>query len=212
MGWGMLLLLGIGAAAALTFAGMPRRIWTLAGAALMLGAAGYAWQGSPMLAASPVAAEATKLPVDPGYKALREALYGRFGGQAAYFAISDAALRQGDVALAARVLTGAIEYAPRDPSFWSELGTVTALHDGNRVSPASLFAFQQAMRLAPRHPGPPFFLGLAYVRSGEFARARPYWARAVALAPATAEYRSGLVERLALLDAFLADLAAQPRR
>ena len=88
---------------------------------------------------------------------------------------------------------------------WSELGNIIALHDQGLVSPAALFAFQRAMTLSPRHPGPPFFLGYAYLRSGEFAKARPYWARALALSPASAEYRDGIAARLALLDRLLAD-------
>jgi len=56
------------------------------------------------------------------------------------------------------------------------------------------------MRLSPRHPAPPFFLGLAYVRTGNFAAARPYWARALALTPKTVSYHDDIAIRLALLD------------
>src|SRR3546814_11342997 len=58
--------------------------------------------------------------------------------------------------------------------------------------------------LAPKHPGPPFFLGLAYVRAGEFAEARPFWARALDLTPGDASYRPEIAVRLMLLDRFLA--------
>jgi cytochrome c-type biogenesis protein CcmH/NrfG len=94
-------------------------------------------------------------------------------------------------------------------ALWTGLGTVLATHDGGRMSPAALFAFSRAMRLAPEHPAPFFFAGLAYVRAGEFAKARPYWARALAVTPAGVSYHGAIAERLALLDRFLAVEAAQ---
>jgi len=204
MGWVMLALIAVTVAALLVVLRVPRLLWSLTASMLMLGAAGYAWQGQPMLAGQPVAAERIKLPVDPTYKALRGSFFGRFGGESMYFGISDVALADGNTELAARVMTGGVDYAPKNPALWAELGNVIALHDQGLVSPASLFAYKQAMRVAPDHPGPPFFLGWAYVRAGDLAAARPYWARALALAPAKAEYHGEIAKRLALLDAYLA--------
>ena len=87
---------------------------------------------------------------------------------------------------------------------WTGLGEALAAHDGAQVSPTALFAFQQAMRLAPTHPAPPFFLGLAYVRAGDLAAAKPYWQRALALTPADISYRKDIEIRVALLDRVLA--------
>lgn len=204
MGWVTLALIAATTATLLVVLRVPRLLWSLIGSVLMLGAAGYAWQGQPMLAGQPTASESIKLPVDPTYKALRDALFGRFGGESMYFGISDVALAGGKTEFAARIMTGGVDYAPKNPALWTELGNVIALHDNNIVSPASLFAYQQAMRVAPDHPGPPFFLGWAYVRAGQLAAARPYWARALALSPAKAEYRFEIAKRLALLDAYLA--------
>ena len=92
---------------------------------------------------------------------------------------------------------------PESVSLWTVLGSTLARHDADQVSPPALFAFQQAARLSPDHPGPPFFLGLAYVRAGNLAAARVPWARALALSPATAPYRAPIAERLALLDRYL---------
>ena len=66
------------------------------------------------------------------------------------------------------------------------------------------------MRIAPRHPAPPFFLGLAYVRSGNFAAGRPYWARALALTPKSVSYHDEIAVRLALLDQVMAAHDAAP--
>lgn len=204
MGWVMLALIAVTAAALLVVLRVPRLLWSLVASVLMLGAAGYAWQGQPALPGQPTEPQSVKLPVDPTYKAMREALFGRFGGESMYFGISDVALASGNLKVAGRVVTGGVDYAPKNPALWTELGNVIALHDNNLVSPASLFAYQQAMRVAPDHPGPPFFLGWAYVRAGQLAEARPYWARALRLTPAGASYRFDIAKRLALLDAYLA--------
>ena len=178
MGWVMLALIAATTAALLVVLRVPRLLWSLVASFLMLGAAGYAYQQEAALPGQPTASESVKLPVDPTYKAMRGALFGRFGGESMYFGISDVALAGGKTEFAARVITGGVDYAPKNVALWTELGNVIALHDNNLVSPASLFAYSQAMRLAPDHPGPPFFLGWAYVRAGQLAAARPYWARA----------------------------------
>lgn len=204
MGWVMLALIAATTAALLVVLRVPRLLWSLVGSVLMLGAAGYAWQGEPMMAGRPTASQNIKMPVDPTYKTLRDALFGRFGGEAMYFGISDVALADGKTELAARIMTGGVDYAPKNPALWAELGNVIALHDHGLVSPAALFAYQQAMRVAPDHPGPPFFLGWAYVRVGQLAEARPYWVRALRLTPANASYRGEIAKRLMVLDAVLA--------
>ena len=79
------------------------------------------------------------------------------------------------------------------------------------MSQPARFAFDQAMRIAPDHPAPPFFLGLAHVRADEYAAARPLWARAAALSREGASYRRDIALRLALLDRLLAE-QERPRR
>ena len=189
---------------------VPRLLWSLVASFLMLGATGYTLQGKPELRGQPAVADAVKLPVDPAYKDMRDAMFGRFGGESIYFGISDRQLGDGDTELAANVVIGAARYTPKNVAFWAELGNVIALHDHGMVSPTSLFAYREAMRLAPDHPGPPFFLGWAYVREGQLAAARPYWARALALAPPQSRVRDAIAERLALLDRYL-EQQPQPR-
>ena len=60
-------------------------------------------------------------------------------------------------------------------------------------------------RLAPEHPAPPYFRGLAYAETGDFVKARRYWARALALSPREAGYRRDIAEQLATLDAVRAE-------
>lgn len=206
MGLVWLLALGLGAMVLMAVLRLARPLWSFVGAALMLGAVGYALQGSPTLPASPVRTSPRALPDDPVLTDLRDRMLGRYTLDAAYLTAADAMTRAGDSRAAVRVLLGGINRIPRSVALWTALGTAYAVHDGT-VSPPARFAFEQAMRLAPRHPAPPFFLGLAHVRADQYGTARPYWARAVALSPEGASYRRDIAIRLALLDRLLAEQA-----
>ena len=204
MGWIALAAIGAAAAGLLIWLKVDRLLWTMVASALMLGAAGYALQGEPALPAHPVVTALAPAPDDDELTDLRDRMLERYTGQAAYLVAADAMTRIGDRRSAVRVLLGGIRVAPRSLVLWTGLGAALAAHDSNQVSPSALFAFQQAMRLAPRHPAPPFFLGLAYVRAGNLEAAQPYWARALALTPATISYHEDIAIRLALLDRVLA--------
>ncbi|RIA46889.1 tetratricopeptide repeat protein [Hephaestia caeni] len=210
MGWVWLIVIGAGTAGALALLGVGRGLWSLVGAALMLGATGYALQGRPGEAGSPAEADAQRIEIDPGIVKLRGAMMGNFTAETPYLAASDAMIRSGAPDAGAAVMLAGIRKMPRDMVLWTGLGDALAQHDGGVVSPASLFAFRRAMALAPKHPAPPFFLGLAYVRAGEFAEARPYWARALDLTPGDASYRPEIAVRLMLLDRFLAVANGEP--
>ncbi|WP_183982705.1 tetratricopeptide repeat protein [Sphingomonas jinjuensis] len=204
MGWIALLAIVALAMGAMIVARLPRILWMMTGAALALGAVGYALQGSAMLPASPaqptqVAAESD----DPELAVLRDQMLGRFTGDGAYVIAADAMRRSGDKAAAVRVLLGGINRIPDSLLLWTALGTALAANDGERMSPPALLAFCHASRLSPDHPAPPFFAGLVYVRAGDFAAARPLWARALALTPTNAPYRQGIAMRLLLLDRYL---------
>lgn len=207
MGWVWLIVIGVGAAGALAVLGVGRALWRLVGAALMLGATGYALQAQPDAPGSPATAKAERVEIDPGLIELRGAMMGNFTAETPYLAASDAMIRSGSPDAAAAVMLSGIRKMPKNMVLWAGLGDALAQHDGRVVSPAALFAFQHAMRLAPKHPGPPFFLGLAYVRAGEFVEARRYWMRALDLTPQKASYRPEIVVRLMLLDQFLATAA-----
>jgi len=204
MGWVALGVVGACAMAMLVWLKLGRALWSLAGAALLLGATGYALQGRPTLAPSPAVPLAAATPDDPTLIALRDQMLGRFSGDGAYLVAADAMTRAGDQKAAVQVILGGIRAIPESVLLWTGLGNALVAHDGGQVSPPALFAFQQAMRLSPRHPAPPFFLGLAYVRAGNFAAAAPLWRRALALAPDGASYRRDIAVRSELLDRFLA--------
>lgn len=202
MGWVLLALIGVASVLMLALLGVPRRLWTVVGAAMMLAAAGYAAQGKPTLAGSAAKPATDPVAIQPEVIDLRILLFGRFGSDAPYLAAADALVRSGAPRLAAKAALGGLVQNPKSAALWTELGSTLAVNDGI-VSPPSLFAFQQAMRLEPGHPGPPFFLGLAYLDQGDFRQARTWWARSLALTPAQAAYHDQIAGRLALLDAVI---------
>jgi len=204
MGYLWLAVIAVAVCALLAAMKVDRLLWSMVASALMLGAAGYAWQGQPALAGHPATPGLAPTPDDSAMLDLRDQMLERYTGAAAYLVAADAMTRIGDRRAAVQVLLGGIRIAPKSLVLWTGLANALSAHDANQVSPPALFAFQQAMRLAPKHPAPPFFLGLAYVRTGDFAKARPYWARALALTPADISYRGEIATRLALLDRFLA--------
>lgn len=209
MGWIALVTLGIAAMAAFVLLGVQRPLWSLVGAALMLGATGYALQGRPTLADHPVDPRSQGPADDPGLIELRDTMLGRFSQDWAYQKAADAMASSGDRQAAVQVLLGGIQRLPRSMALWTGLGTALAEHDGGQVSPSALFAFQHAARLQPLHPAPPFFLGLAYIRANDFVSARPLWAKALSLTPNGISYRRDVEIRLALLDRYLAALKTE---
>lgn len=210
MGWVLLGAIGAAALVALRLAGLPRALGWFAGAALMLGATGYALQGRAALPGHPVAANAAGIEVDPGMVAFRTMISPGTADDVQLLAVADSHLRAGDTGAAVQAILGGIALRPRNAALWAGLGGTLAAHDGGQVSPAARFAFVRAWRLAPREPGPPFFLGLALIQAGDLPAAKTAWLRALALAPRDAPYRVDIAERLVLLDQFEA-MAAQAR-
>lgn len=198
-GWIALTLIGMAVLAALCFGGVARSQWALLGAAVLLAVAGYAWQQHAALPGRPAAGQTVSLALDAELIDLRGALLGRFTGDGAYLIASDALMRRGSRASGAQVVLMGLGAYPRSLTLWVGLGTALAQHDGGMSPPARL-AFDQASHLAPDHPAPPFFRGLAYARAGDLRAARRNWARALALCPPGVSYRVEIARRLAALD------------
>ena len=202
-GWISLALIALLALAALWLAGVGRALWTLTGAALIIGAAGYAAQQHAALGGHPAIPDTESVVIDPATVALRGAMLGQFTGDGAYLIASDALMRGGSRNSGTKVVLLGLNHYPRSLTLWTGYGTALTQHDG-AVSPAAKFAFDQATRLAPEHPAPPYFRGLAYAETGDFSAARRYWVRALALSPAGASYRRDIADQIATLDAMSA--------
>ena len=206
MGWLVFAGLAVIAGLVLALLRYPLKLWSVPATAVMLGAAGYAWQGSPALPGQPAQPLARGKQVDGELIDLRDAMFGKYGTYAwSYANLADGMIRTGNPELAVAVWQGAVRKVPGDVALWTGFGAALAEHDGNQMSPAAQLAFDRALALSPKHPGPPFFYGLALVRAGRFAEAKPWWDKAVSLTPETASYRRELVMRLIALEMFLAE-------
>ena len=206
MGWLWLIIIAALAFLALWRFGAGRELAWLTGAALTLGAAGYAWQQRASLPGHPVRADVAVIEIDPGLVAFRSAI---LPGDEATLGAADDKMRAGDTNGAAQIILDDIAKHPDGAALWAGLGTVIAAHDGGQVSPAALFAFQKAVQLAPDSPGPPFMLGLAEIQSGQMDEAKVAWLRALSLAPSDAPYRVDIAERLVMIDQFIAMQAGE---
>ncbi|MEP9401194.1 hypothetical protein [Sphingomonas sp. VNH70] len=204
-GWLWLLLLGGAAFALLLAMRVARPLWSFVGAALMLAAAGYAWQGRPGLTGQPRGAERVRLPDDLAADELRDAIWGRFTYDYAYAVAADGLARAGATEAAARAVLGGLQGAPQSGRLWTRLGTAILAHDGGQVlSPAARIAFGRGIALAPDHPGPYFYYGMALVQTGDLAGAKQAWLAALRRTRRDAGYREDLAMRLVLLDRLIA--------
>ncbi|MFS0771500.1 tetratricopeptide repeat protein [Sphingomonas sp. 1P08PE] len=198
MGWIALLLLAGIAFGALLLLRVGRPLWSLAGAALMLAATGYALQGSPDLPASPAAPDTRLLGSDEAITELRGRMFGRFGIDGAYLTAADALARSGSARYEVEAILGGLRRDGTSVQLWTALGDAIARHD-RQLSPAAALAFDRAASLDPRSPAPAFFRGLAQLRMNDFDKAEASWARALAMTPADAAYRPAIASRLDML-------------
>ncbi len=206
MSWALIIALAALSFAALTFLfKVPRGGWDAVGAALLLGLAGYALQGSPAQPGAPKAPAAQNKGNGQALVAARQQLQeGGAQGASSWLVIGDAMARNGQYADAASVLLGAVEQNPNDTDGWLALGNALVGHSEGALTPAALYAYQRAATAGPAHPGPPFFLGLALAQSGRLNEGRAIWAELLARSPKDAPWRADLAERLGKLDQFIA--------
>ena len=188
---------------------MKRGGYMLFGATLLFGLTGYALQGAPAMPGSPKPAQAR--PSEAGFAMIdsRRALFDEGRPPANMLVLADGFARKGQHGDAAEILRGSLRDAPQDAESWVALGNALVEHAEGQLTPASLYAYGKADAAAPGHPGAPYFLGVALIRSGQPAQARGIWAEVLEEAPADAAWREPFAERLARLDELLARMAAE---
>ena len=169
----------------------------LVAAALLFGAAGYAFLGRPGLQSSPRATEQREAPIP--LTNLRHAFFGRFTPTEHWLVISESLASRGKTQEAAGVLQSAVREHPGDPALWIGLGNALADHAGT-LTPASDLAYRRAVELSPGYPAPRFFYGLALARSGDGKAAIALWRQILAEAPADASWRPVVEDAIAALE------------
>ena len=202
--------LAIGALALAAFAlaafllRLPREGLALFGAVLIFGLAGYAWQGSPGQPAAPKPQESRASGQGEAMVEGRAALFDRSQPPPDYLLTSDAFARRGRFGDAAGLLRKGLEENPGHVEGWLALGLALVGHADGFVTPAAVQAFGRAKALNPDNPGAEYFLGSAYLQSGEIVAARNVWAGLLANTPPDAPWREGLEADVARLDDMIA--------
>ena len=197
IGWLTLALLVAFGFVASRLLGLRGAMLQLVGAALLIGAAGYALQGRPSLAGSPRASIASRQAISLANA--RRAFFGEIGGSSHWLMLSDSLASRGNTADAAGILRSAVREHPGDPVLWIGLGNALVDHAGV-LTPAAQLAFERAAELAPGHPAAPFFFGFALARSGDREGAVKLWRQILAEAPADAGWRPLVEDAVAALE------------
>lgn len=213
MGWVLMIALAALVLLALwKIAGFGRLGLQLGGAALLLAMAGYAWQGRPALAGKPVPPPARLELPQSAFAQTREAMLGAVDQASFWLRMADSYHQRGDTYSAAVILRSGIRAHPRDPDLWVGLGNALVVHADGMMTPAAELAFKRAAAIAPEHPGPKFFYGLALAQGGRFDEAERVWLALLARAPADAEWRPMVVERVQMIEQLRAMQRARPAR
>jgi cytochrome c-type biogenesis protein CcmH len=181
---------------------------TASAAAVLIGGAGYALQGSPGLPGAP-AQNMEARDFFPLTQA-RHAFFGEFSAEESWMRMSEALARDGQSTDAVGILQNAVKRYPSSAQLWIGLGNALVDH-ARGITPAAELAYRKAEEVAPGHPAAPFFYGLALARSGDRNGALDKWRQILATAPKDAGWRPLVEEGVAALETPPTSPAATPR-
>jgi cytochrome c-type biogenesis protein CcmH/NrfG len=184
-GWIAVAALALLSAAALWKLRMPLLPLT---AGLGLGLAGYLLTSDPATQSKLAPPRAIDASAAPELEAARARLLQNAGDVGGWLVFSDALIRQGESEQAVEGLRLAVRAMPESPDLWVGLGNALVRHAGGMITPAARLAFGRASAADPEHPGPPYFLGLAWLQAGEPDEALKVWQELAARSPPDAPY------------------------
>ena len=201
MGWLIIILLAIATFAGLwPFVRRDKGAFQFLAAALLLALAGYSLQGRPQLDGQPKPPPERVEVAESEFAATRENMLGRFDRAWFWLNLAEARQQRGDTKAGVDVIRSGLREGPNDADLWVGLGNALVVHADGMMTPAAQLAFERAAQLAPDHPGPRFFYGLALAQGGQFDEAERIWRALLASAPADASYRPVVEERLQSLE------------
>ena len=185
----------------LRFGKLPRAGIELTIAALLIGGAGYIWQGEASQSGAPVERkDKPRAELDTALRAMRAATTNQYGDAAKVAEFADTLDRMGLTGEAVIAVQTGMRKDPNNPDLWVALGNALVAHGGGTLSPAAEYAFQRAATISPDHPAPPFFMGLGLANSGRAEDAGQVWRGLLARTPKDAAWRADLEARLAAID------------
>ena len=156
--------------------------------AVGLAAAGYALTGSPGQPSMPAPQAIINPDLTPEAEQASKELLENFGDVRAWLTLSDALIRARRTETAVTALQSGLDAIPGNADLWVQMGIALVAHANGEVVPAARLAFDRASRLAPDHPAPAYFLGLAWLQAGEFDKALATWEALRARSPADAPW------------------------
>ena len=210
MGWLTILVLALATLAALwRFLRVDKGALQFLGATLFLALAGYALQGRPHLGGKPKPPPERQEVPESEFAATRENMLGRFDRAWFWLNLAEGRQRRGDTKAGVDIIRSGLREDRNDADLWVGLGNALVVHADGMMTPAAQLAFQRAAELAPDHPGPRFFYGLALAQGGKLEEAESLWRALLATAPAGAEWRPIVEERLGVIAAARAAGATQ---
>lgn len=190
---------------------LPRAAWTTAAAALALGLAGYAAQGSPDVPGAPKEARPSVAGQGENLVEMRRALLGQDATRQNALVTADAFTRNDQYSDAAGFLLNAVRDNPNDGEAWLALGNVLIAQADGAMTPAAQLAYRHAEAAAPSSPAVPFFIGVAQLNQGRFTETRSLWSEAAQRAPEGSEVRKLIEDRIGRLDAMMQQMYAMAK-
>ena len=192
---------------------LPRKSWAAVLAALALGLAGYALQGSPDLPGAPGQPRADKAEEGGAIVEMRQQLVGPSDKSRNPLVLTaDALVRRGQFSNAAVLLRGAVHDNPKDAEAWLALGNALTFQADGMLTPAALLSYRRAAQLSPDSAGPAFFVGWALIRQGKLIEGREVWAGRLESMPKDAPGRDVLEKRLEGYDQILRKLVEEAQK
>lgn len=196
------------AAGLLLFTQARRRLWPLILASVVLGLAGYAWQGEashPGAPAKPIKAERQAA---EALIAMRADMDVGNGVSKQYLTLADSYARGGDYRGAAAFIESGLNKYPQDGDLWAAMGLVLFLEGDAKMSPPAEMAFANARKYRPLNRAPDYFKGLVALFDGRPAETVAIWQGLVDNAPNKAIWKPKLESQLGGLKSMLQ--SAQP--
>lgn len=144
-------------------------------AALAVAGVGYALTGSPGQPSAPAPVKAVDPKFTPEAEKASKELLENFGDVRAWLTLTDFLIREGRTETAVTALESGLDAIPGSADLWVQLGIALVAHANGEVVPAARLAFDRAARLEPDHPAPGYFLGLAWMQSGDVDKALGSW-------------------------------------
>jgi cytochrome c-type biogenesis protein CcmH/NrfG len=190
---------------------LPKNIWQVAGAALLLGMTGYALQGRPGAPSSPAKSLAAEEDAAVQLVEIRAEMDQSFGSAKRWLVTADSFAKQGDYRLAASYIQSGLKQNPGDPDLWSALGLQLMLASDGQMSPPAQLAFDKARAIRPNYPAPYYFAGLSRLFGQDVDGAILLWEKTLSLATPNAKWKPRLESQLQAAKALQAQTLDSPK-